>query len=155
MNKWAQFLAQYQKSYREAEADVYQEIPDGQYVMKVESVRLKFSKSNRLMLEWELVVTEGPYKGRREWKFNLLDDEKRIGWLKRDLFTAGLELQEITRLEEELPQLLDRVLQVKIQTKMVNGNTYRNIYFQKCLEEKRPSASPTGIWMPEDSQYPF
>lgn len=156
---WAEYLAQFQKSYQEAECDVYEDLPDGQYVMKVDAVRFKLSKTNRPMLEWELVVTDGKYKGRREWKFHLLDDEERIGWMKRDLFRAGLQLEDITKLESELPNLLDRELQIEIQTKNNNGKSYRNIYFQKYLQNQSPiTTSSVGKKMPSwmlNNQLPF
>lgn len=79
----------------EAEVDAYTKLLDEKYNMKVEAVRLKISKTSRPMQDWEFVVADGRYQGRREWKYHLLDKD-RIGWLKRDLFRAGLELEDIS-----------------------------------------------------------
>ncbi|MDQ0417899.1 hypothetical protein J2Z48_002083 [Croceifilum oryzae] len=151
MSQWSEYLSQFQKGYQEAEFDVYDDLPDGQYVMNVEAVRFKTSKTNRPMLEWELAVTEGPFKGRKEWKYHLLDDPDRIGWMKQDLFRAGLQLEDITKLESELPNLLDRKLQIKIQTKSGDNNVFRNLYFQKQL---KPQSAETASPVKSDQKVP-
>lgn len=133
---WKNYLKQFQEAYKEADTeDTFDELPDGEYVVKVERVELKESNSGRPMLEWEFVVQEGEFAGRHEWKYNLLDNVDRIQWLKKDLFRAGLDLEDITQLEESLPQLLDRKLKITIKTKRVNnGNQYRNVYINKQIE---------------------
>jgi hypothetical protein len=133
---WKSYLEQFKEAYKNADvSDTFDELPDGEYVVKVERVELKESNSGRPMLEWEFVVQEGEFAGRHEWKYNLLDNVDRIQWLKKDLFRAGLDLEDITQLEESLPQLLDRKLKITIKTKRVNnGNQYRNVYINKQIE---------------------
>lgn len=163
---WAEYLKQFQKSYEEAEVDTYEEVPDGEYRVRVFAVRLKVSKNTgRPMLEWEFEILDGKFKGRHEWKYAFLDDAERIQWLKRDLFRAGLHLKDITKLEKELPNLLDRELQIEIVTKTGdNGNAYRNIYIKKLLSESPTNGAAKPVdpaldqpWIPKisDDDLPF
>jgi len=141
---WKAYLSKFQQAYKEAEVtDIdFDELPDGDYVARVERVELKQSKSGKPMLEWEFVISDGQFAGRREWKYNLIDNVERVQWLKRDLFKAGLDLEDITKLEESLPLLLDRILEIRIKTKRGNnGETYRNIYIKKHHETYKPKTN--------------
>jgi len=152
---WKKYLSQFQQAYKEADAvdSEFDELPDGDYVARVERVELKQSKSGKPMMEWEFVVHDGQYTGRREWKYNLIDSVDRVQWLKKDLFKAGLNLEDITKLEESLPLLLDRILEIRIKTKKGNnGQTYRNIYIKKHLETYKPQQT-NGV--PTNSADPF
>lgn len=135
---WKKYLSKFQEAYKNTDVsdDTFDELPDGDYIVRVERVELKESKSGRPMLEWEFVVEEGNFAGRHEWKYNMLDHVDNIQWLKKDLFRAGLDLEDITQLEEHLPLLLDRRLKINIKTKRVNnGNQYRNVYINKQIEK--------------------
>lgn len=147
---WANILKQYEQEFKEAEVNSYTELPDGKYTVKVETARLKESKNHGIpMLAWEFVVVDGEYEGRHEWKYSLIMPE-RMQWLKQDLFSAGLELEELHRLEEELPSLLDRLLEIKIETKMSkNGKEYRNVYIQKVVD-RTPSQKPENPFSPNN-----
>jgi hypothetical protein len=142
---WASILKQYQDEYKIAEVNTYEELPDGRYQVRIERVELKESKNQKLpMLEWEFVVVDGKYEGRHEWKYNLIVPD-RLKWLKQDLFSAGLELEELHKLEEELPTLLDRVLDIEIATNKSEktGKNYRNVYIRKLIDS-------TPLKKPED-----
>ncbi|OYD06081.1 DUF669 domain-containing protein [Paludifilum halophilum] len=135
---WAAILKQYQDEYKQAEVSSFDELPDGRYRVRVQAARLKESKNQGIpMLEWEFVVAEGKYEGRHEWKYNLIVPD-RIRWLKQDLFNAGLDLEELEKLEQELPQLLDRVLEIEIKTNKSEktGKAYRNVYIRKVIDYK-------------------
>jgi len=99
---WKKYLSKFQEAYKNTDVsdDTFDELPDGDYIVRVERVELKESKSGRPMLEWEFVVEEGNFAGRHEWKYNMLDHVDNIQWLKKDLFRAGLDLEDITQLEE-------------------------------------------------------
>lgn len=144
---WKKYLSQFQQAYKEADAvdSEFDELPDGDYIARVERVELKQSKSGKPMMEWEFVIHDGQYAGRREWKYNLIDSVDRVQWLKKDLFKAGLALDDITKLEESLPALLDRILEIRIKTKQGNnGQTYRNIYIKKHHETYEKNGMPTN-----------
>lgn len=155
---WKSYLSQFQQAYKDADvSDSYDELPDGEYTVKVERVELKESNSGRPMLEWEFVVHEGEFAGRHEWKYNLLDSVDRIQWLKKDLFRAGLDLEDITKLEESLPLLLDRLLKITIKTKMGNnGLKYRNVYINKQIETEAESHATykESVFRYKDGQSP-
>jgi len=63
---WKKYLSQFQQAYKEADAvdSEFDELPDGDYVARVERVELKQSKSGKPMMEWEFVVHDGQYTGR-------------------------------------------------------------------------------------------
>jgi len=143
---WKNYLSKFQQAYKEtnvSDDNNFDELPDGDYVVRVERVELKQSKTGRPMLEWEFVVYDGEFAGRHEWKYNLLDSVDRIQWLKKDLFRAGLELEDITQLETSLPQLLDRLLEIKIKSRQGNnGQIYRNVYINKEIEKTVSEKGP-------------
>lgn len=140
---WKDYLSKFKQAYKDADvSDTYDELPDGEYTVRVERVELKESKSGRPMLEWEFIVHEGKFAGRHEWKYNMLDHVDNIQWLKKDLFRAGLDLEDITQLEESLPLLIDRLLKIEVKTKRANnGNQYRNVYIKKHLETYKPQTN--------------
>lgn len=102
------------------------DVPDGTYEARIDSAILKFSKTQKRMLTWELVITDGAYKGRRLFRNNMLESPENLKWLKTDLHSCGLTLERLTLLEANLPRLIGVVLKVTAKTKGENQNVYIN-----------------------------
>jgi len=130
-------LSQLNDEWGKAEAPKteYSPLPDGQYVAVVDEARIDESDDGRLSLKLGLKVVEGNYTNRLIFKRNSLDDPSRFGYLKADFGKIGLELLNIGDLEDFLPNLLDRVIEVRLKTGKPNdqGKTYQNCYIQKFI----------------------
>lgn len=101
-------------------------VPDGQYVAKVDSAILKESKQGNRMLAWDLVIHEGPYKGRHLFRNNMLETAENLKWLKNDLHSIGIELVSIKLLPSRLSDIVGLVLKVTAKAKGENQNVYLN-----------------------------
>jgi hypothetical protein len=119
----------------EAPKTDYSPLPDGRYVVTIDEARIEESDDGRLSLNLGLKVVEGNHTNRLIFKRNNLDDSSRFGYLKADFDKIGLELLNISDLEDFLPNLLDRVIEVRLKTGKPNnqGKTYQNCYIQKFV----------------------
>lgn len=130
-------LNQLNGEWKKAEApkSEFSPLPDGEYVTNIDSVKVEETDDGRLFLKWCFKVLEGNYANRLIFKRNGLDDPERFGYLKGDFDKIGLTLSNIGELEEFLPNLLDRVIQVRLKTGKQNaqGKTYQNCFIQKFI----------------------
>lgn len=130
-------LSQLNGEWEKAEAPKmeYTALPDGKYIVYIDTVRLDETDDGRLYLNWGFKVVDGNYTNRLIFKKNYLDDTKRFGYLKADFEKVGLTLLNIGELEDFLPNLLDRVIEVGLKTSKPNdqGKTYQNCYIQKFV----------------------
>ena len=143
-------LAQFDKEWEEAPVESsqqYEDLPDGKYQVVVDSVEITESKAGNLMLKWEFGVFNGAFKGRKAWKYNGLEKKEHIEWVKKDIFTAGLEIKKISDLPDRLKDLLDRVLEVTIKTK----NDFTNVYINKLVS----STAEDSFLDSNDDNFPF
>jgi hypothetical protein len=110
-------------------------VPDGTYQAKIKNLAVKRSKGGgKLMLEWWLTI-EGPeFKGTDIPRWNHFDTTEKLGWLKKDLAICGLELDRLATLEAKLPALLDKVLEIQVQTRTSQGKEYVNVYFNRLVD---------------------
>jgi len=112
------------------------EVPDGTYEALVYAARITRSKSGeRLMLEWELIIIEGEYESRKVWDYQFLDDPERFPWIKKRFNICNIHLPRLSDLPEKLENLVGSLVEITIKTKKQNGNEYRNVYFNRRLED--------------------
>lgn len=108
-----------------------EEVPDGRYQVLVDRVELTNAKSSgNKMLKWTLRILGPQYAGRLLWRHNVMATRENIRWLKTDLHTCGLDLVKLSDLPQQLERLLDVHLEVTKRTK--NGSA--SIYFNRRLE---------------------
>ncbi|MCL6489909.1 MAG: DUF669 domain-containing protein [Alicyclobacillus mali] len=95
----------------------YEPLPDGKYVCRLEKAEVKKNKGNdgkHLFLV--LVVDEGSLKGRRIFHNRpIVDNEKALAWLKRDLLAIGYT-DYVSKLSTNLSQCLGRQVKVELKT---------------------------------------
>ena len=131
-------LSQLSDPYRDADVEKpqYEPVPDGTYQINVEKAELARAKSSgRLMLKWTLRILAPTHRNRMLWK-NSVISRASLRWLKQDLYTCGLELEDITKLEASLHRLLDIKLEIKIVSKGENSNIYFNKRIVMSPEEE-------------------
>jgi hypothetical protein len=144
-------LTQFDDDYSAAPAPESNDskVPEGKYVAKIERVLFRNAKSSgRPMLSWELKIVEGASSvGRKVFRNNLLDSPERLGWVKKDLRTCGIEVVKLSELN--LDELLDRELEVQVKHNGDNQNVYLNRLVSLGGERASGAASVT------DDEIPF
>jgi hypothetical protein len=123
-----------------------QQIPDGDYVVKVDKALLaKARSSGAPMLRWSLKILEGPFAGRMLFRNNVMLTTENIQWLKRDLHHAGINLPKLSHLEHHLGQFLDVKLEVTKKSRGDNYNVYINKRLGMATDDAPRSTSGDGL----------
>ena len=109
---------------------IRKQIPDGKYQVNVERVELTRAQTSGIpMLKWTLRILAPTHKGRLLWRNNVIATRENIRWLKADLYTCGLDLENIS----DLPGHLEKLIGVKLEvTKRTRGEN-ENIYFNRRI----------------------
>jgi len=129
-------LSSYDDDFASAEAPSQDEVPDGKYQARIESVKLESSQKGDPMIKLDLEVLSGSQAGRHIFK-NSVITQASIPYVKGDLKTLGLELSKFSELSGRLEELLDVTLEV---TKRTRGD-YTNVYFNRRI---RIAAASSG-----------
>ncbi|XZE33766.1 DUF669 domain-containing protein [Pirellulaceae bacterium SH501] len=129
-------LSSFDDEFETAEAPEYDEVPDGKYQVRIESVRLENSQKGDPMIKFDLEVMSGSQAGRHIFK-NSVITQASIPYVKGDLKTLGIELSKFSELAGRLEELLDVTLEV---TKRTRGD-YTNVYFNRRI---RLAAASSG-----------
>ncbi|MBU6172984.1 MAG: DUF669 domain-containing protein [Planctomycetes bacterium] len=129
-------LSSFDDEFQSAEAASQEEVPDGKYQARIDSVRLDSSQKGDPMIKWDLQVLSGSQAGRHIFK-NSVITQASLPYVKGDLKTLGMELAKFSELAGRLEELLDVTLEV---TKRTRGD-YTNVYFNRRI---RIAIAPTG-----------
>lgn len=127
-NDQAVDLTSFDHDFETAEAPEYDEVPDGKYQARIDSVRLESSQKGDPMIKFDLEVISGSQAGRHIFK-NSVVTQASIPYVKGDLKTLGMELAKFSELSGRLEELLDVTLEV---TKRTRGD-YTNVYFNRRI----------------------
>jgi hypothetical protein len=121
-------LSSLDKDFAEARIPVPAPLPDGTYIVEVETVELRETRGTaRPMLCWTLrVLAPSVVAGRRLWRNQVLGPQN-LGWLKKDLRLCGLEIAKLS----ELPQHLDSLAGVTLQISKHTRGDYDAIAFRR------------------------
>ena len=122
-------LTTFDDEFNTAEAPTSEEVPDGKYQVRIESVRLEHSQKGDPMIKWDLVVLSGSHAGRHIFK-NSVITAASLPYVKGDLKTVGLVLTKFSELEGRLEELLDVTLELSKRTK----GDYSNVYFNRRIQ---------------------
>ena len=125
-------LVDLDEEFENSEAETeFEPVPDGKYQVRVDRVELTRTKtSGQPMLKWALKIIGPSHAGRLLWRNNVIATKENVKWLKKDLYTAGLELQKLSELPANLDQLLDVTLEI---TKRTRGE-YEDIFLNKRIK---------------------
>lgn len=122
-------LSAFDDDFDSVEAPSYDEVPDGKYQVRIDSVRLESSQKGDPMIKWDLIVLSGPNSGRHIFK-NSVITQAALPYVKGDLKTLGLELAKFSELSSRLEELLDVTVEI---TKRTRGE-FSNVYFNRRLQ---------------------
>ena len=101
-------------------------VPDGEYNVEVIAVELTRTQGGDPLLKWTLRVLDGDYQGRMLRRSNVIKTDANVRFLKKDLLTAGLDLERLSDLPREHKKLKGRKLFVKKQTRGEYSIVYIN-----------------------------
>ncbi len=121
-------LSSFDDEFATAQSPEYDEVPDGKYHARIESVRLETSQKGDPMIKFDLEVLSGSHAGRHIFK-NSVITQASLPYVKGDLRTLGLELSKFSELSGRLDELLDVALEI---TKRTRGD-YTNVYFNRRI----------------------
>ena len=122
-------LSAFDDDFSSAEAPSFDEVPDGKYQARIDSVRLDRSQKGDPMIKYDLIVMSGPQAGRHIFK-NSVITPAALPFVKGELTTLGLELARFSDLGSRLGELLDATLEI---TKRTRGE-YTNVYFNRRIQ---------------------
>ncbi|MFH1682039.1 MAG: DUF669 domain-containing protein [Candidatus Eisenbacteria bacterium] len=126
-------LSAYDRQFSDAELQEsdFEEIEDGKYQVRVDRVEIVRARtSGNLQLKWTLKVLAPRFEGRFLWRYNQFATRENLSWLKTDLHTCGLTVENLSTLPGHLDELLDITLEVTKKTK----GEFSNIYFNRRIE---------------------
>ncbi len=122
-------LSSFDNDFEVAEASKSEEVPDGKYQVRIDTVRLESTQKGDPMVKFDLVILSGSQAGRHIFK-NSVITQASLPYVKGDLKTLGLELSKFSELSNRLEELLDVTIEV---TKRTRGE-YTNVYFNRRLK---------------------
>jgi hypothetical protein len=125
----AQDLSGFDDYYAEAEAPDLEEVPDGKYQARINTVKLSQSQKGDPMIKWDTMIISGPHAGRHIFK-NSVITQASLPFVKGDLQTLGLKLNKFS----ELPAHLDALLDLAVEITKRQKNEYSNVYFNRLLD---------------------
>ena len=118
----------------------YDAVPPGKYQVVIENVALKYAESSgNPMLTWTLQVISSVCQDQRIWKNSVILPHT-LGYLKKDLWRCGVELEKLNDLNNRLNELLDLRLEVTVKAK--DGNT--NVFFNRLIGTKEDNYQQTA-----------
>jgi len=138
-------LTSFDDEFANVETPEYDEVPDGKYQARIETVRLESSQKGDPMIKFDLEVISGVHAGRHIFK-NSVITQASLPYVKGDLKTLGLELAKFSELAGRLEELLDVTLEV---TKRTRGD-YTNVYFNRRIQI---AATPGSERLSEDAPF--
>ncbi len=138
-------LTSFDDDFEVAEASKSDEVPDGKYQVRIDTVRLESTQKGDPMIKFDLVILSCSQAGRHIFK-NSVITQASLPYVKGDLKTLGLELAKFSELSNRLEELLDVTIEV---TKRTRGE-YTNVYFNRRLK----LAANVSEWI-SDANLPF
>lgn len=149
MSDFKNFLSRYNEEWSKAEVPEisYENLPDGKYVINIETARIDDEDPEKPTLKFGFRVLKGDYQRRLIFKNYRLDKPERFGYLKADLCKIGFELKLISELPDLLPNLVNRVMEVGLKTGKPNdqGKTYQNCWIGSFVGLRPTQAEQDGI----------
>lgn len=116
------------------EAAEFGEIPDGAYVIRIDSATFNHSKaSGRKQLSWQLGIVDGDFKGRKLFKHDGMETPDQLSWIRGSLGRLGHEWPPtFAELQAVVTSLVGTYATITAKTK--SGSDIQNIYFNEAVD---------------------
>jgi hypothetical protein len=138
---WSDMDEDYQDA--EVQEKKFTSVPDGNYQVRVEEVKLDKADNGVRYLNWKFQIIAGEHIKQFIFKNNFLDPtseyiKQNLAHLKTDLSVCGVELKTLQGLEISLAHLLDVELEVAVKSNKYTGKdgkekTGTNVYINRKL----------------------
>jgi hypothetical protein len=129
-------LSVFDAPFATAQVPERNEVPDGRYRVRVDSVRLQRSPNGCPLLKWDLSITVGQFTKWHLYK-TIAITAASVPIIKSDLVVLGLHLDKFSDLPLHLDSLRGKTLEV---TKRTKGN-FLNVYFLRRSRKAATSES--------------
>ena len=123
-------LSEFDEAYEAAEAVDTSEVPDGRYIVEVQSATVTTGQSGDSLLKWDLLIIEGEHSGRHLFKNSVITNAS-LPYIKGELDILGIDPQPFSALAEYIKDAVGARLEV---AKRLRGD-YVNIYINKRLPD--------------------
>lgn len=126
---------------------IYEVIPNGSYRAVIHSVNFieKSKSSGRPCLKFEMVIEDGFYQSRREWKYIVTDADWGKKQARSDLKACGVDFKALQDLEKANGAKI--FLEIKTSVGK-DGKEYRNRYLRRRIEDNLPECSSIANNLP-------
>ncbi len=133
--KLKQELRALQKKWKKSKARSVQEpVPDGKYEMKVIDCRIeRAKKSSRLQIVWVIQILTGKYKKRIIYRYDGLETENNLGFLKADFKKLGFKLPKNIM---KITKIVDDIAGMSFHGQVKTNGEYTNIYINDVIDEE-------------------
>lgn len=133
---WApEELEKFSKVWDETTLGESKKFPPGRYTVKVSNAQKKISKKDQKMVEWDLIIIGGEYDGDIIKRWNMLNEEKKAAYLKRDMLRCGINVGKFNDLEKDLNKLIGLELEIDLEDNFSGGTLYTNVNIVRKLED--------------------
>ncbi len=145
------FTEEEERAFADAEVENdFEDLPLGIYQAVIDGVDPTESKAGDPMFVWKLKITGPSHAGRLVWK-NQMITTKSMGFFKKDLALCGVFPQTVAEINN--PALLEKLLNIPVEIKIVKNGDYTNYWFQKRLDTPAkvnadPSWDNNGEYIP-------
>lgn len=116
-------------------------LDDGKYEVLVSDASVFESQAGRAFFKMELTVCGGPCDTMSVDKLYVLDDPKKLSFLKKDLETMGIFLSKLS----ELPGKVEDIKGLKLNLTAKENKGYKNYYINGLISEKMESKKADGV----------
>ena len=114
----------------------FEDIPPGRYQVEVDEARVeKAQTSGRLQFTVFYRIISGDLEDNNIPKFTGLDTPIGREIAKNDLHRMGMDLEKLSDLPKLTPMLIGQKLEVMVKLNEKDGQTYRNVFINKRIEE--------------------
>jgi len=137
MNNWESLLATMDEQWQAIEVDPSGNVrlPDGTYQVNLEETFLDESKDGQKVL-WKTTfkVLNGQHQGRLIFLTHVIEPD-RLQYIKQDCYRLGFPIAKLS----DLPLILEKMLDLKVEVRLKTNGEYQNCYIQKRLDHPTES----------------
>lgn len=139
---WKSFLEQFDQDWQEIHVDPSGNVrlPDGNYQVAVDSTYIEESQNGRVLWKTTFKILTGDYQGRLIFLTHAIDDPDRLQFVKQDCYRLGFPITKLS----DLPDVLEQMLDVRVEVRLKTNGEYQNCYIQKRLDGQVATGTPTG-----------
>ena len=125
----------------------YDNLPDGKYSARINSVRFEMSKNGKQMIAWDFVITDNDkFTGRHVFHHQFVTSQKSIGYVKAQFAKLGLDVCSYEQMQAVFASILDAIVDITLKTSKATAEyeARQNVYINKIIEQS-PSDNDSFI----------